>query len=370
MARTAVVLLVLWTIVFAVAPPSGGSPLRQQPADTATSPALLRYRELSTAAERANQDVLVAQPRLTDSQTARERATHDANLAAARARHAAEAEASARIRLEDARAAENAQRLHADETIAALSGGLRLDGLAALLSSDSPEEFLSAGLLMDMFAAEQRKVLDAMTAASEQAAKTLQDAENALRSADEASAAAVDWQVKATELARTAQRAAEEAQRRKQALDSASAALAASLAGLSEVERRVLTQTGPMMSTGDLTGVAGGAARYALAQVGKPYVWGATGPNEFDCSGLVQSAYRSVGVGIPRVTYDQVHIGVPVPRDQVRPGDLVFYYSPPSHVAMVVDGTWSVHAASSAEPIKVSRTDLIGPITAIRRVVG
>ncbi|MEV6717998.1 C40 family peptidase [Lentzea sp. NPDC051208] len=370
MVRILAVLFVMWTLFLAAAPSSGGSPLRQQPSDTGTSPALLRYRELSRAAERANQDVLAAQQRLTDSQAARDRASGAADLAAARAAQAAEAETSARTTLIDARAEEDVQRLLADEVVAASLGGLRLDGWAALLSSESQEEFLAAGMLMDLLAAEQDKMLDKVSAAVAQAEKALRDAESARRAADEASVAAIERRAATVEFATAAQQAMDETYRRKQTLDAVAMVVARSLAALSEGERRVLGQTGPVMSADGLTGSAGGAVRYALAQVGKPYVWGAVGPHSFDCSGLVQSAYRSVGVAVPRVTYDQVHVGVPVARDQVRPGDLVFYYSGPSHVAVVVDSTWSVHAATSGEPIKVSRTDHIGPITAIRRVAG
>lgn len=66
------------------------------------------------------------------------------------------------------------------------------------------------------------------------------------------------------------------------------------------------------------------AIAYAEAQIGDPYVWGATGPNSFDCSGLVQAAYAAAGVKLPRTTYQQVLVGAPVTKDQLQPGDLVF----------------------------------------------
>lgn len=371
MVRVVAVLVAVWTLVCSAGPPSGASPVwRQQPADAATSPALLRYRELSRAAEQANQDVLAAQQRLSESNALRDNAAGAADLAAAKAAQAVEAEADAQARLAAAHADANERRQRADEVVAAAFGGLRLDGWAALFSSESQEEFLAAGLLMEMLAEEQRKTLNSVSTAVERAEKSVREAAAARRDAGEASATAADRRRAMTDIAATSQRAVDEAQRRKHALDAVAVAVAGSLAGLSELERRTLRSTGPVMSGEGLPGSAGGAVRYALAQVGKPYVWGAVGPNSFDCSGLVQSAYRSVGVSIPRVTYDQVHVGVPVARDQVRPGDLVFFRSPPSHVAMIVDSTWSVHAATSGEPIKVSRTDHIGPISAIRRVAG
>jgi peptidoglycan DL-endopeptidase CwlO len=67
------------------------------------------------------------------------------------------------------------------------------------------------------------------------------------------------------------------------------------------------------------------AVRYALAQLGKPYRWGAEGPNSFDCSGLVQTAYRAAGINLPRVSRQQYGAGRLVPLSALRPGDLLFY---------------------------------------------
>jgi cell wall-associated NlpC family hydrolase len=67
------------------------------------------------------------------------------------------------------------------------------------------------------------------------------------------------------------------------------------------------------------------AIRYALAQLGKPYQWGAEGPNSFDCSGLVQTAYRKAGISLPRVSRSQYGAGKLVPLSALRPSDLLFY---------------------------------------------
>ena len=73
--------------------------------------------------------------------------------------------------------------------------------------------------------------------------------------------------------------------------------------------------------------IAQEAVRYAESKIGAPYRWGAAGPDAFDCSGLVQWSYRQVGVTLKRTTYDQATQGKPVSRSQLRPGDLVFFYS-------------------------------------------
>ena len=73
-----------------------------------------------------------------------------------------------------------------------------------------------------------------------------------------------------------------------------------------------------------IAGDAGTVVAVALAQVGKPYVWGAAGPNAFDCSGLAVYAYKAIGVALPHLTFDQVTMGVGVSPDSIQPGDLIF----------------------------------------------
>ena len=106
----------------------------------------------------------------------------------------------------------------------------------------------------------------------------------------------------------------------------------------------------------------------ALAQVGDPYVWGASGPDAFDCSGLTQYAYSAGGVSLPHSASSQSRMGTPVSRDQLQPGDLVFFYSPVSHVGMYIGNGQMVHAATSGEPVKVVSLDSMGSYNSARRV--
>ena len=89
------------------------------------------------------------------------------------------------------------------------------------------------------------------------------------------------------------------------------------------------------------------AARVRLqrrAQIGKPYVWGATGPGSYDCSGLTQAAWKAAGVSLPRTTYDQVNAGTTVPVSQAQPGDLVFFYDDVTHVGIYIGNGMMIHA--------------------------
>ena len=97
------------------------------------------------------------------------------------------------------------------------------------------------------------------------------------------------------------------------------------------------------------------ALAFARANIGKPYRYGAAGPNAFDCSGLVLSAFKKAGVRLPRTSSAQSRVGTPVRRDQLQPGDLVFFYSPVSHVGIYIGDGKIVHASTSGEPVKVSK---------------
>ncbi|MFY2859215.1 C40 family peptidase [Mycobacterium sp. THU-M104] len=104
------------------------------------------------------------------------------------------------------------------------------------------------------------------------------------------------------------------------------------------------------------------AVRAGLSRLGRPYVWGAAGPDQFDCSGLVQWCYAQAGVHLDRTTYQQIHDGVPVPRSQVRAGDLVFPHA--GHVQLAIGNGLVVEAPHSGAAVRISR---LGGNVEIRR---
>ncbi|GAA3665034.1 C40 family peptidase [Nocardioides ginsengisoli] len=105
------------------------------------------------------------------------------------------------------------------------------------------------------------------------------------------------------------------------------------------------------------SGRAAIAIKYALAQVGDAYVWGAAGPNAFDCSGLTMMAYAQAGVSLPHSSRAQYSSGRHVSKSEMQPGDLVFYYSPISHVGIYLGNGLIVHAANPGAGVKVSSVD-------------
>jgi cell wall-associated NlpC family hydrolase len=118
------------------------------------------------------------------------------------------------------------------------------------------------------------------------------------------------------------------------------------------------------------SGAAQVAVNTALAQVGDPYVWGAGGPDAFDCSGLMQYAYSAAGISLPHSSSSQSQMGTAVSRDQLKPGDLVFFYSPVSHVGMYIGNGQMVHAATSGTPVQVVSLDSLGSYNSARRLTG
>jgi len=97
----------------------------------------------------------------------------------------------------------------------------------------------------------------------------------------------------------------------------------------------------------------GQVASYALNFVGYPYVWGATGPRAFDCSGFAQYVYRHFGVSLSRTAGSQ-YAGIGHNVSSLAPGDLVFFYTPISHVGIYIGGGKFVHASNSQTGVKIS----------------
>jgi cell wall-associated NlpC family hydrolase len=110
----------------------------------------------------------------------------------------------------------------------------------------------------------------------------------------------------------------------------------------------------PTTTTVAASGRAGAAVSYAMAQVGDAYVYGAAGPDAYDCSGLTMASWAQAGVALPHSSSAQYGSGPQVPASALQPGDLVFYYSPISHVGMYIGNGMIVHAANPSTGVQVA----------------
>ncbi|WP_334666416.1 C40 family peptidase [Streptomyces cyaneofuscatus] len=132
----------------------------------------------------------------------------------------------------------------------------------------------------------------------------------------------------------------------------------AQLAGLEqrgvEAAQRELAASGALSSTRPPTRQGGDAITYAIEQIGKPYVWGAEGPDSFDCSGLTSQAWAAAGRPIPRTSQEQWKQLPKVPVSSLRPGDLVIYFPKATHVAMYIGDGLVVQAPRPGTKVKVS----------------
>ncbi|RCW44469.1 NlpC/P60 family protein [Halopolyspora algeriensis] len=321
------------------APEAAAAP---EPPDTA-SEAAQRLRDLARKAEVLTEDYKKAQ----DDHQARQEELARAEAAVARAEREA-----ARARTE-----ERKFRGKADQLTEASYQGARLNKLSALVVSESPNEYLDRAAVLDNLAAEHNKVIRTVARAAREAAAAERRARAARDAAAEAEAEAA--------------RLEEEIARRKEAMDEQIAEVEQQYNRLSGQERAALAGSGST-DVGSIagSGAAVAAVNAALSKQGSPYVWGAKGPNRFDCSGLVQWSYEQAGVSLPASTRTQINAGRAVSVSAVKPGDVVFYYDSASHNGIYIGNGKVVHAPTTGQNVKVEGYKVIGDIHSVRRMAG
>jgi cell wall-associated NlpC family hydrolase len=239
--------------------------------------------------------------------------------------------------------------------------GAEAPDTATFLLADSPQDYFDQTQLMSRLTGRQKEAVDeyvtdqaAMMKQRQEASKSLQsltESQKTLQSAktdvQKKLSAARDLlsELNAQEKARLAaieKQKQEEAQRQAQELarqQQAAQQKAAQQRAAQQQASSGSTSAGSSFST-----KAANALAFARAQIGKPYVWGATGPDSFDCSGLTQAAWKAAGVDLPRTTYDQVNVGTTVSLANAQPGDLIFFYDDISHVGIYIGNGMMIHA--------------------------
>jgi cell wall-associated NlpC family hydrolase len=217
-----------------------------------------------------------------------------------------------------------------------------LDQTTQLLLTDDPARFLEQAHLVDRISTTQERALTAFKVQQEQASIQRARATAGL-----------------TELTGAQDKLATEKNNLRTKLATAQKLLnsltAEQRAQLASIDHAAAATTANYTYNGPASGRAAQAIQFALAQRGKPYVSGGTGPSSYDCSGLTQAAYRSAGIAIGRTTWDQYDDGVHVSQSQLRPGDLVFFYSGISHVAIYLGDGKIVHAPHSGAVVEIGQ---------------
>ncbi|MGW4381434.1 NlpC/P60 family protein [Kitasatospora sp. NPDC004531] len=235
-----------------------------------------------------------------------------------------------------------------------------LGPLARLLLSGSPEEYLGR----QQRASEQtRTAAEVLNELREARARLVLAADQARRAEESAATAAKDAQ-RALDRARTA------ADRTARLLDSTPADQLDLLEQLeserADKAREEMLAAGAFGPGGSASEAGRQAIAYALDQLGKPYLWGGTGPDAYDCSGLTQQAWQSAGVAIPRTSEEQWAGLRRIPLRDLRPGDLVIYHDDADHVSLYLGGGTVVHAPHTGTVIKLAPVTMLPILGALR----
>ncbi|HEX2497590.1 MAG: NlpC/P60 family protein [Actinomycetes bacterium] len=224
-----------------------------------------------------------------------------------------------------------------------------IDRTLQLLTSNDPTQFLNQASTLDQLSDQQAGVLRRLQAAQQELQVTRMKADQEI---DEIESARKELS--------TQKRTVEEKLRKARAL----------LNQLTAEQRQEIVSPPtdpPPPPPANATGRAATAVAYARAQLGDPYVWGSAGPDSFDCSGLTMAAWAAAGVSLPHSSAGQYGYGQFVPQSSLAPGDLVFYYSPISHVGIYVGSGMIIHSPHAGDVVRVAGVNSM-PYVGARRV--
>lgn len=317
------------TLVTVAQPTAIAAPVPVLQAPPTGSDALAQYRDLAAQAEKLNEDLLSAQDDLTKKQGELDKANNDVNAAKEQATKASENQKKYQTEVDKFAGA-------------SFTSGVQLNKLSALLAGTSTQDFLDRSSALEVIATGKNAAMGNLTGAVQQATDAAAKASDAAKRAQDARDAAA--------------KLTEDIKAKKKTLQDQIDQLEAANRNLSPADKAARRDTGAAAPT-DIkapTAAAQAALNAAMSKLGSPYVYGATGPNNFDCSGLMLWAYGQAGITLPRTSREQSTFGAAVPRDQLQPGDLVFYYSPVSHVGMYIGEGKMIHAPDTGDVVKIS----------------
>ncbi|WP_026469145.1 C40 family peptidase [Amycolatopsis balhimycina] len=317
------------TLVTLAQPTAIAAPVPALQAPPTGSDALAKYRDLAAQAEKLNEDLLSAQDDLSKKQGELDKATTDVNAAKDQAAKAAENEKKYQVQVDKFAGA-------------SFTSGVQLNKLSALLAGTSTQDFLDRSSALEVIATGKNAAMGNLTGAFQQATDATNKAADAAKRAQDARDAAA--------------KLTEDIKAKQKSLNDQIDQLEAANKNLSASDKAAQRDRGatPPANIKAPTAAAQTALNMALSKLGSPYKYGASGPTVFDCSGLMLWAYGQAGLTLPRTSREQSTFGAAVPRDQLQPGDLVFYYSPVSHVGMYIGNGQMVHAPDTGDVVKIS----------------
>ncbi|WP_407665341.1 peptidoglycan hydrolase RipC [Mycolicibacterium stellerae] len=274
-----------------------------------------------------------------------------------------------------------------DKFAAAQYMGGRTSGMDAMLTADSPQRLIDQLSVQRVMASEMSAQMHSYRTVSDQAAKaqeaSAKSAGDAKTAAEQAAAVRADLQSKQSQL--QVQMAVVKSQY--QALTPGQREALAAIppappppeaAPPAPEDPAVIAAPPGGIPPGDVAPPEGAiapeapagegtlAVQAALTRIGSPYTWGGSGPNQFDCSGLVMWAFQQAGVSLPHSSQALARGGQPVDMSQMQPGDVVNYYSDASHSAIYIGDGMMVHASTYGTPVQVAPVNN-APIYNVRR---
>lgn len=321
----------------------GGAPVAAAPTPASSADQLLtKYRALSVNAEKTAEAMKTAQ------------VEYDSHRRTVRAERAKAASAAAKVEAMNGRMAVAQKRV--DAIARASFRGARINRLYAMLVSDSPQNLLDTMSGLEVMSRQSAADLRSVVTVAREAKAAESDAE---RTADAATRA-----IAASEKTR-GELQAKQADLQLQAVQIRAiyqSMTGRQLAALRGPRYRFDAKAVPKGTSPELV-----AVQAAISRIGDPYVWGAVGPDQFDCSGLMLWAYKQAGQTIPRTSEAQLGGGKPVDRGDLKPGDLIIYYPDAHHVGMYVGDGYVIHASTFGVPVAVVPIDKAGPYNSARR---
>ncbi|NGN69332.1 glycoside hydrolase [Streptomyces sp. A7024] len=258
---------------------------------------------------------------------------------------------------------------------------------ATLMLADDPQSYFEQNHLMDRLTGRQQEAVkdfrSQQTAANKKRAEATKSLETLTKSQEELRTSKATVQSKLSEARKLLSKLTAEEKARLAAIERAKeaeakrkaeeAARKAEAERQAELERQKREEAQQEEDAGSDSGSGSGDSgsdsgsstsqydkvlAFAKAQLGEPYVWGATGPNSWDCSGFTQGAYKAAGISLPRTTYDQVNMGTKITnKSDLKPGDMVFFYEDVTHVGIYVGNGQMIHAPKPGANVRYESVD-------------